>query len=162
MRAINIKTQYRPKFDHIYYLLKEGKLVEYRKEKDKIIKEWKEIRYRVCLECGKQKLRSMFDGQSKRCKQCKINIKRNTKKINRERHKDYIRTGQGLENWCAKQVVYNLKKMGILKPTKCQICGAYKVEAHHINYNKPWEVVWLCRKCHLEWHKNNKCIYVKK
>lgn len=45
----------------------------------------------------------------------------------------------------------------------CDNCGAsgtFKdgrnmVQAHHPNYNKPLEVMWLCQKCHHEWHKNN-------
>ena len=43
----------------------------------------------------------------------------------------------------------------------CENCGAsgtFKdgrnmVQAHHPNYNKPLEVMWLCQKCHHEWHK---------
>lgn len=37
----------------------------------------------------------------------------------------------------------------------CEICGAEKADAHHDDYNKPLEVRWLCRSCHMEWHKYN-------
>lgn len=44
-----------------------------------------------------------------------------------------------------------------LTPKPCATCGvrptaAYPTEAHHPDYSKPFEVVWLCRKHHLEEH----------
>lgn len=42
-------------------------------------------------------------------------------------------------------------KKGELKPDKeCHLCKKEKVDiqAHHIDYGKPLEVVWLCTKCH--------------
>ena len=39
------------------------------------------------------------------------------------------------------------KRKGDLKPEPCSACGA-KAEAHHNDYDKPLEVVWLCRKHH--------------
>ena len=37
---------------------------------------------------------------------------------------------------------------GEVKKGKCKVCGAKNVEAHHKDYRKPLDVVWLCRKCH--------------
>jgi len=28
-----------------------------------------------------------------------------------------------------------------------------KAERHHFDYNKPTEIIWLCREHHLEWHR---------
>jgi hypothetical protein len=61
---------------------------------------------------------------------------------------------------------YAIKK-GIVKAKKrCEHCKEIKtfkdgrtgVHAHHPDYNKPLEVIYLCQKCHHAWHKNNKAI----
>jgi len=35
----------------------------------------------------------------------------------------------------------------------CEVCGESKAEAHHEDYEKPLEVNWLCKKHHMERHK---------
>ncbi len=37
----------------------------------------------------------------------------------------------------------------------CEICDESDSDAHHPDYSKPLEVVWLCRKHHLALHKKN-------
>ena len=43
---------------------------------------------------------------------------------------------------------------GIIKRKfNCEICGCEEnLEAHHNDYNKPLEVIWLCKKCHTNTH----------
>lgn len=49
----------------------------------------------------------------------------------------------------ARQAVSNAKrrKRNRLVPQPCP-CGETKVQAHHTDYTKPLDVVWLCRPCH--------------
>jgi hypothetical protein len=51
-----------------------------------------------------------------------------------------------------KQRVLWAVKIGKLKRKPCVICGNKKVEGHHEDYNKPFEVLWLCKKHHLARH----------
>ena len=161
MRKLDVPVSRNLAFDDLHYLLKEGNLHEFTLQKEKRIKEWKENRYRICVECGKEKLRTMFIGQSKYCTYCKTHRKKDSLKRRREYLKIYKDTNVGKQVHCAKQVVYYLKKCGLLAPTDCESCSNKTVQAHHKDYNKPWEVNWLCKKCHNEWHKSNKPIYIK-
>lgn len=37
----------------------------------------------------------------------------------------------------------------LINPALCEKCGKKgKIEAHHPDYDKPMEVMWLCIKCH--------------
>lgn len=42
----------------------------------------------------------------------------------------------------------------VLKWPVCAVpeCSAEKVEAHHFDYSRPLDVVWLCRSCHMQAH----------
>ena len=44
------------------------------------------------------------------------------------------------------------KRMGLIAPQPCEVCGAGKTEAHHPDYDRPGDVVWLCRKHHKQLH----------
>jgi hypothetical protein len=44
-------------------------------------------------------------------------------------------------------------KSGKLQKQPCRDCGdSLKVDAHHTDYRKPLQVVWLCRACHKAEH----------
>lgn len=43
-------------------------------------------------------------------------------------------------------------RTGQLKRQPCEVCGQEKVEAHHSDYSKPLEVMWLCSRHHAELH----------
>jgi hypothetical protein len=50
----------------------------------------------------------------------------------------------------AKQEIHKLFKNGtITSAAICQRCRLQKrTETHHVDYDKPFEIVWLCRSCH--------------
>lgn len=45
----------------------------------------------------------------------------------------------------------------LLKPKCCQKCrqNKHKMHAHHFDYNRPYNVWWLCPKCHGYVHAHN-------
>jgi len=50
--------------------------------------------------------------------------------------------------------VSHAKKLGTLKKEPCRDCGTTTdVMAHHDDYGKPLDVIWLCRMCHIAEHK---------
>lgn len=54
----------------------------------------------------------------------------------------------------ARYNIYNAIVAGKIFKKPCQICGELKVEAHHSDYSKPLDVIWLCKNHHLELHRN--------
>lgn len=52
------------------------------------------------------------------------------------------------------KVGYALKKGWILKSGECESCGSKdRIEGHHMDYNYPLKVSWLCKVCHAKWHR---------
>jgi hypothetical protein len=41
----------------------------------------------------------------------------------------------------------------IIAKTCCEKCNSQPVQAHHEDYSKPLEVIYLCKKCHSARHK---------
>ena len=44
------------------------------------------------------------------------------------------------------------QRRGRLIRLACEACGALHAEKHHVDYNQPLLVRWLCRPCHLKEH----------
>jgi hypothetical protein len=61
-----------------------------------------------------------------------------------------------LKNKCRNRTNY-LIRSGKITRLPCNVCRETKVEAHHKDYRKPEEVIFLCKKCHLDLHKLNLC-----
>ena len=50
----------------------------------------------------------------------------------------------------------------IKKPKKCSACKVKKkLDVHHLDYTDHLNVVWLCKKCHFKWHKENVCLSIE-
>jgi len=46
-------------------------------------------------------------------------------------------------------------KAGVLTKQPCSVCGSPKSEAHHPDYRRPLDVIWLCCSHHRQWHRDN-------
>ena len=87
----------------------------------------------------------------------------------RERFKEanhFYRGGKRSSDRCHNTLETAIKKGIVERKTACESCGQSitlrdgrsGIQAHHCDYNKPLDVMWLCQPCHHEWHKNNKAI----
>ena len=48
-----------------------------------------------------------------------------------------------------------MRRGKISPPSYCELCGlTRKVQAHHADYDKPYQVVWVCAACHRLIHSN--------
>lgn len=48
-----------------------------------------------------------------------------------------------------------LRKHGLVKDCKCQLCGNKRSETHHVDYQDIIHILFVCSKCHKAIHANN-------
>ena len=73
---------------------------------------------------------------------------RNLEKL-RARERDAAKKVDPLKAKCRKTVRMAALRGKIIKPKNCTDCGREAVlHAHHHDYTKPFDVEWLCSKCH--------------
>jgi hypothetical protein len=53
----------------------------------------------------------------------------------------------------AQRALRSAIKAGLVRQQPCHVCGDPDAEAHHHDYSKPADVVWLCRKHHKAAHR---------
>ena len=56
------------------------------------------------------------------------------------------------EKWYARGVVAYALKRGDIKKGPCVVCGVTKTQAHHPDYSKPLDVIWMCSLHHNRFH----------
>lgn len=63
-----------------------------------------------------------------------------------------------------RMVIQALRHGDLIKPCTCGQCGCITefLDAHHLDYSKPLEVIWLCRSCHLKTHGTMAVIHPKR
>lgn len=117
------------------------------------------------------KASSTSDGLNCWCKTCTRNNSREGYYKNRDERKrqvaSYRKTASGKQvskrattKWKAlnpkkyiAHVAVNMAvERGIIKVEKCK-CGASKVHAHHSDYDRVFDIQWLCPQCHKDAHR---------
>lgn len=133
---------------------------------------------KTCNKCKKAKCDSLFykdsgktDGKKSICKVCcsitsKAHRENNpeayrgnkvkyysteTGKLNKKKSLNKWRRNNPEKRKAHDAVAYSLKTKKLEKEP-CSKCGSKTVHAHHEDYSKPLEVVWLCHKHHMEIH----------
>mgnify|MGYP003312346089 CR=1 FL=1 len=58
----------------------------------------------------------------------------------------------------AHQKVAQAKRVGtLIEPMMCEACGYMgSLHAHHEDYDKPYDVMWLCPECHRSLHQSKR------
>jgi hypothetical protein len=70
---------------------------------------------------------------------------------NRKKHTEL--TDEARKKANARSYVHVYVKRGNISKKPCFFCGATeRIEAHHPDYDRPTEVVWLCKTCHHSLH----------
>jgi len=129
--------------------------------------------YKKCYACDSVKKLEYFSlsttrnsGRSSCCRECDAKKSRerrlnNEPKLNKptEEQKEKWRANEKEmrakypEKYKARYLCKSAVKNGTLTKFPCDVCGELKVEAHHTDYSKPYDVTWLCKKHHGEAHR---------
>lgn len=137
---------------------------------------------KTCFKCGAERPLSEFyrhpmmaDGHLNKCKEC---AKQDVKK-NYEKKVDYYRTYDKSRNksqkrrnmrqeyllWyeeafpekiMARRILNHAIRDGKLIRLPCERCGRKDGHAHHEDYSRPLDVVWLCPPHHRQRHEDMK------
>ncbi len=134
---------------------------------------------KTCFKCNVAKPLTDFyvhpqmgDGRLNKCKECaKADVRKNYsenldyyREYDRKRFQESPERQQQLRDLYRKRTPRETKANYTLtnavrdgrvqKPDGCWHCGsATNVEGHHVHYDWPLDVVWLCRSCHVKAHK---------
>lgn len=110
-------------------------------------------RVNECKECVKKRVRKYGQSIIGRIRDKRRNQTSKRKKwlIKYQRKK---RKENTLKYHCYNKFWYAILNGKIRRAERCRWCPSKKdIEGHHKDYNKPYEVEWLCKKCHRKLHK---------
>lgn len=136
------------------------------------------MKTKKCFKCGLVKPVSEFyehsqmaDGYLNKCKECTKKDSRENRDRNLEYYREYDRNRFYKNGHRKRSQKYNelnpikakahtiisnaIRDGRINKPESCSICGKSdsRIEAHHSDYNKPLDVIWVCKSCHWDIHR---------
>ena len=167
-------TEEEREYQKQYRLKRKAEIAAYQKKwhlaNKERINELARKRYQENLEKSRLSVKKSYQKHRKEREQYRFSHKeeiraqqKRWREANKEYAKDYMKeysfkTKTRIRIFASSKV-NNALKSGKLVKQPCEVCGCLEVEAHHPDYNKPLDVMWLCKKCHEEWHKNNEPIY---
>lgn len=97
------------------------------------------------------------------CSKCKVNEPRKGQRYCLDCHNAYLRewrkthtlNDEQRKKANARSYAKVYYKRGKIIKTPCIDCGSLETEKHHEDYDKPIDVIWLCRNCHSLRHKGD-------
>lgn len=120
----------------------------------------------TCKKCNITKVIKLFPvdkrspkGHYTTCKACKNAYQRQYSKTDAGKLvqvlADQARKEKFAHKRSARSKTFTAIKNGTIKVLPCLICGD-KAEAHHHDYSRPLDVMWLCRTHHMKAHNLTK------
>lgn len=118
-----------------------------------------------CTKCGIEKSSSSFckdrtrkDGLATQCKDCRRKYSTSEKGRAAQRKGSQRKRERFPEKERAHHAVNHAIAAGkIIRPTVCPSCDTETfIESHHEDYNKPFDIDWVCKECHTKLHTKEK------
>jgi hypothetical protein len=127
-----------------------------------------------CNKCGCTDTDNFYKYSNTRCKDCyssrwgTYNDKEKKRQVEKWRAKNKDKIREYYREWYKKngrkrnpikEKAHSIVRGAIIserliRPSMCSKCkSGGRIEAHHNDYNKPLEVIWLCNKCHRFLHR---------
>jgi hypothetical protein len=114
---------------------------------------------KTCSKCGEEKPEFEYalnkkskSGRVNACKRCLAAVRRSVpQSIKSAQTVAHKRANP--DRASARLNVYKMVRKGRMERQPCIVCGNPESQAHHEDYAKPLDVVWLCRFHHLHRHE---------
>src|SRR4051794_16495518 len=71
------------------------------------------------------------------------------------RKKSFLKNPEEYLKYKIRAAAQRAIKAGKIPKLPCQICGKKDVFGHHLDYDKPLEIVWLCQRHHTAIHHDS-------
>lgn len=120
-----------------------------------------------CKSCERQYRREYYRANKDKVKQYQAEYYHHNRQERRDYQNEYnssvpVNRAEAVVEWRTRNpekrrahaAVYNAIKRGkMVRPERCSVCRSTDfIHAHHDDYSKPLDVIWLCASCHRKRH----------